>query len=71
MKILKLLSYLSIKVREIDAHFLLIATLVIEYLNVKTCLVTLILYCTLAVGQNFLLILEEEKTHQYFDIRCI
>ena len=63
MKIIKLLSLVSIKVREIDGHFLLIATLVIKYLNVKTCLVTLKLYCTLSVEENFLLILEAEKQH--------
>ena len=63
MKIIKLLSHLSIKVREIDDHLLLIATLVIKYLKVKTCIVTLKLYCTLSVEQNSLLILEEEKKH--------
>ena len=35
MKIIKLLSHLRIKVREIDGHFLLIATLLIKYLKKK------------------------------------
>ena len=44
MKIITLLSHLSIKVREIDGHFLLIATLVIKYKKIKGCTVTLKLY---------------------------
>ena len=63
MKIIKILNQLRIKVREIDGHFLLIATLVTKCLKVKTCIVTLKLYCTLSVEQNFLLNLEEEKQH--------
>ena len=63
MKIIKLLSQLSIKVREIDGHFILIATLMIKYLKIKACIVTLKLYCTLSVKQNFLLILEAEIQH--------
>ena len=41
MKIIKLVSHLSIKVREIDGYFILIATLLIKYLTIKECLVTL------------------------------
>ena len=63
MRIRKLLSQLSIKVREIDGHFLLIVTLVIKYLKVKTCIVTFKQYCTLSFEQNFLLTIEEEKQH--------
>ena len=63
MKIIKLQSRLSIKVREIDGYFILIATLLIKYLKIKACIVTFKLYCTLSVEQNFLLILEEEKQH--------
>ena len=63
MKIIKLLSQLSIKVREIDGHFILLATLLIKYIRIKACTVTLKLYCTLSVYQNFLLTLEEEKLH--------
>ena len=63
MKIIKLLSQLDIKVRESDGHFLLIPTLVIKYLKVKTYIVNLKLYCTLSVEKSFLLILEEEKQH--------
>ena len=63
MKIIKLLSQLSIKVREIDGHFMLLATILIKYLKIKACIVTLKLYCTLSVEQNFLLILEKEKQH--------
>ena len=61
MKIIKLLSQLSIKVREIDGYFIIIATLLIKYLKIRACIVNLKLYCTLSVEQNFLLILEEEK----------
>ena len=56
MKIIKLQSRLSIKVRVIDRYFILNATLLIKYLKVKTGIVTLKLYCTLSVDQNFLLI---------------
>ena len=63
MKYIKLLSQLSKKVTEIDGHFLLVATLAIKYLEVRTCIITLKLYCTLSVEQNFLLILAEEKQH--------
>ena len=63
MTIIKLLSQLSIKVREIDGHFILTATLLINYLKIKACIVTLNVYFTLSREQNFLLILEEEKQH--------
>ena len=63
MKIIKLLSQLRIKVRDIDRCFLLTATLLIKYLKEKTCIVTFKLYPTLSVEQNSLLILEEEKHH--------
>ena len=63
MKIIELQSNLSMKVREIDAHFILLATLLTKYLKIKACIVTLKLYCTRSVEQNFLLILEEEKQH--------
>ena len=63
MKVRKLLSQLRIKVREIDSHFLLIVSLVIKYLKVKTCIVTFKQYCTLSFEQNFLLTIEEEKQH--------
>ena len=61
MKIIKLLSHLSIKVREIDGYFILVATLLLKYLKIKACIVTLKLYFTLSVEENFILILEEEK----------
>ena len=61
IKITQLLSKLSIKVREIDGYFILIGTLVIKYLKIKACIVTLKLYSNLSVELNFLLILEEEK----------
>ena len=41
MKIIKLVSHLSIKVREIDGYFISIATLLIKYLTIKACIVTL------------------------------
>ena len=61
MNIIKLLSQLSIKVREIDGYFILIGTLLIKYLKIKACIVTLKLYSNLSVELNFLLILEEGK----------
>ena len=44
MKIKKLLSQLSIKVRGIDGHFILIETLLIKYIKITACIVTLKLY---------------------------
>ena len=44
MKIIKLLSQLSKKVRGIEGRFILIATLLIQYLKIKACIVTLKLY---------------------------
>ena len=61
MNIIKLLGQLSIKVREIDSYFILIGTLLIKYLKIKACIVTLKLYSNLSVELNFLLILEEGK----------
>ena len=44
MKIIKLINKLSIKVGVIDGHFILLATLLIKYLKIKACIVTLKLY---------------------------
>ena len=60
---IKFMSQLGIKVREIDGHFILVATLQIKYLKIKTCIVTLKLSWTMSVEQNFLLILDEEKQY--------
>ena len=68
MLIIKLLSQQSTNVSGSDGHFILIATLETKYLQVKQCIVSLNQYSTLSVEQNFLLIVEEEKQHYYFDM---
>ena len=68
MKIIKLLSQLSIKFRGIHGHFILIATLLIKYLKITAWLhsyfqtILNIVPCE-SVEENFLFILEEDKQH--------
>ena len=71
MKIIKLVSQPSKKVKGIDGHSICMNSIVYRNENYKTtkpatqkaCIVTLKQYSTLLVEKNFLLNLEEEKQH--------